>query len=204
LLISPFKSVHKSVRLSHSTQTFGSASSQTLTKKHCVSGFYGFSLLMLCCVVASFSGITLAGDALERPKIGLVLAGGGARGAAHIAVLKYLDAHKIPVDIVTGTSMGAIVGGLYASGLSALAIESLMLEMDWEAALIDDVPRQDRSMQRKFREDRFSVGGTPGFGNGELKFPSGAIQGQNVILALQQMTSQGRCNRYRVGRDGSA
>jgi NTE family protein len=189
LLISPFKSVHKSVRLSHSTQAFYSASSQTRTKKHCVSGFYGFSLLMLCCVVASFSGITLAGDALERPKIGLVLAGGGARGAAHIAVLKYLDAHKIPVDIVTGTSMGAIVGGLYASGLSALAIESLMLEMDWEAALIDDVPRQDRSMQRKFREDRFSVGGTPGFGNGELKFPSGAIQGQNVILALQQMTS---------------
>ena len=123
-------------------------------------------------------------ESLDRPTIGLVLAGGGARGAAHIGVLKYLEDHRIPVDLVTGTSIGAIIGGLYASGLSAREIESLMLEMDWEQALIDDVPRQDRSMQRKFREDQFSIPGTPGYQGGALKIPSGAIQGQNVILAL--------------------
>ena len=127
-------------------------------------------------------------EILDRPKVGLVLAGGGARGAAHIGVLKYLEDHRIPVDLVTGTSIGAIIGGLYASGLSAREIESLMLEMDWEQALVDDVPRQDRAMQRKFREDQFSIPGTPGYQGGTLKIPSGAIQGQNVILALQAMT----------------
>ena len=123
-----------------------------------------------------------------RPTIGLVLAGGGARGAAHIGVLKYLEEQRIPVDLVTGTSFGAIVGGLYASGLSAIEIEELMLTMDWQRALVDDIPRADRSIRRKWREDTFSIPGSPGYGNGELKIPSGAIQGQNVILEMQKMT----------------
>jgi len=135
-----------------------------------------------------FLGIAALQAAADRPKVGLVLAGGGARGAAHIGVLKYLEAHDIPVDIVTGTSMGAIIGGLYATGLSAAEIELLMLEMDWEQALLDDVPRQKRSIQRRVREDQFSIAGTPGYVAGELKIPSGAIQGQNVILALQRLT----------------
>ena len=146
------------------------------------------STLTFCLILLSFS-LPSAADTLDRPKIGLVLAGGGARGAAHIGVLKYLEDHRIPIDVVTGTSIGAIIGGLYASGLSAREIETLLLEMDWEQALIDDVPRQDRSMQRKFREDRFSIPGTPGYQAGALKIPSGAIQGQNVILALQAMTA---------------
>ena len=146
------------------------------------------STLTFCLILLSFS-LPSAADTLDRPKIGLVLAGGGARGAAHIGVLKYLEDHRIPVDVITGTSIGAIIGGLYASGLSAREIETLLLEMDWEQALIDDVPRQDRSMQRKFREDRFSIPGTPGYQAGALKIPSGAIQGQNVILALQAMTA---------------
>jgi NTE family protein len=146
------------------------------------------STLTFCLILLSFS-LPSAADTLDRPKIGLVLAGGGARGAAHIGILKYLEDHRIPVDVITGTSIGAIIGGLYASGLSAREIETLLLEMDWEQALIDDVPRQDRSMQRKFREDRFSIPGTPGYQAGALKIPSGAIQGQNVILALQAMTA---------------
>ena len=146
------------------------------------------STLTFCLILLSFS-LPSSADTFDRPKIGLVLAGGGARGAAHIGVLKYLEDHRIPIDVVTGTSIGAIIGGLYASGLSAREIETLLLEMDWEQALIDDVPRQDRSMQRKFREDRFSIPGTPGYQAGALKIPSGAIQGQNVILALQAMTA---------------
>lgn len=123
-----------------------------------------------------------------RPTVGLVLAGGGARGAAHIGILKYLEEQNIPVDLVTGTSFGAIVGGLYASGLSAVEIEELMLNMDWERALDDNVPRADRSIQRKWREDIFSIPGSPGYSTGELKMPSGAIQGQNIILEMQKMT----------------
>jgi len=125
----------------------------------------------------------------DRPTIGVVLSGGGARGAAHIGVLKYLEAHQIPVDIITGTSFGAIVGGLYASGMSADEIETAMLGMDWEHALTDDVSRADRGLQRKRREDTFSIPGSPGIRNGELVIPSGAIQGQNVVLALQKLTS---------------
>ena len=103
--------------------------------------------------------------------------------------MKYLEANNIPVDIITGTSFGAIVGGLYASGMSAAEIEEAMLGMDWERALTDDVSRADRGLQRKRREDIFSIPGSPGVREGELVLPSGAIQGQNVILALQALTA---------------
>jgi len=191
LLINRFKSILKYAVFVLNKQFYGSNFERC--ERRCLAttrpSFPIWFLFFVGSLIFFPADFARASDEMERPKIGLVLAGGGARGAAHIAVLKYLDAHGIPVDLVTGTSMGAIVGGLYASGLSALAIESLMLEMDWESALVDDVPRQDRSMQRKFREDRFSVGGTPGFSQRELKFPSGAIQGQNVILELQRMTA---------------
>ena len=82
--------------------------------------------------------------AAERPRIGLVLGGGGARGAAHIGVLKELERYRVPVDAVAGTSMGAIVGGLYASGLSVTELEELVSSLDWAAALSDDPPRKDR------------------------------------------------------------
>ncbi|MCZ6503806.1 MAG: patatin-like phospholipase family protein [Gammaproteobacteria bacterium] len=123
-----------------------------------------------------------------RPRVGLVLSGGGARGAAHIGVLKYLEERQIPIDIITGTSMGAIVGGLYASGIPVGEIERITTEMDWTRKLIDDVPRQERSIQRKRLDDLFSIEASPGFEKGEIKIPSGAIQGQNIILELQRIT----------------
>ena len=70
----------------------------------------------------------------ERPRIGLVLSGGGARGAAHIGVLKVLDEMHVPVDAIAGTSMGAVVGGLYASGMSATEIEKLIGSLNWQDA----------------------------------------------------------------------
>src|SRR5271156_816185 len=72
--------------------------------------------------------------ASTRPRIGLVLSGGGARGAAHIGVLKMLDALHIPVDVIAGTSMGAVVGGLYASGMSGEEIERALSSLHWQAA----------------------------------------------------------------------
>ena len=74
---------------------------------------------------------------LSRPRIGLVLSGGGARGAAHIGVLKVLEENRVPVDAIAGTSMGAVVGGLYASGLSAADIERVMTSVDWQDAFRD-------------------------------------------------------------------
>src|SRR5678810_930465 len=81
----------------------------------------------------------------ERPRVGLVLSGGGARGAAHVGVLKVLDEMHVPVDAIAGTSMGAVVGGLYASGMSGLQIEKLMTSVDWQDAFRDRPPRNDLS-----------------------------------------------------------
>ena len=73
----------------------------------------------------------------HRPRIGLVLSGGGARGAAHVGVLKVLEELRVPVDAIAGTSMGAVVGGLYASGLDARQIEKLMTSLNWQDAFRD-------------------------------------------------------------------
>ena len=84
-----------------------------------------------------------------RPRIGLVLSGGGARGAAHIGVLKMLDRLHVPIDAIAGTSMGAVVGGLYASGLSGEQIERAMASVDWQAAFRDRPPRDELDFRRK-------------------------------------------------------
>ena len=77
-----------------------------------------------------------------RPKIGLALSGGGARGSAHIGVLKALEELQVPVDFIAGTSMGAIIGGMYASGYSASEIHDVLTGMDWEAAMLDQPRRK--------------------------------------------------------------
>jgi len=96
-------------------------------------------------------------ETLSRPKIGLALSGGGARGAAHIGVLRVLEELHIPVDYIAGTSMGAIVGGLYATGMSPDQIEEALDGMDWEMILTGRPPRRDLSFRRK--EDEFHYPG---------------------------------------------
>jgi NTE family protein len=88
-----------------------------------------------------------ASGTVQRPVIALVLGGGGARGAAHVGVLKVLEQARVPIDIITGTSAGAIVGGLYASGLSPQDIERVIDEMDWDA-LVRDGPERSRQSQQ--------------------------------------------------------
>src|ERR1700676_1806476 len=83
---------------------------------------------------ASSSGDVASQVLPGRPRVGLVLSGGGARGATHIGVLKMLDQLHVPVDVIAGTSMGAVVGGLYASGMSGEQIERAMASLDWQGA----------------------------------------------------------------------
>ena len=87
-------------------------------------------------------------------RIGLVLSGGGARGAAHIGVLKLLDQLHVPIDAIAGTSMGAVVGGLYASGMSGEQIEQAMASVDWQAAFRDRPPRDELDYRRKQEEEQ--------------------------------------------------
>ena len=128
----------------------------------------------------------------ERPRIGLALSGGGARGIAHIGVLKVLEEMRIPISCVTGTSMGAIVGGAYAVGTPANRLEELVLSTDWDQVFRDNPPRQDIAIRRKI--DDFKTLFAPEFGlkDGTLALPKGVIAGVSIeaffrVLALPAM-----------------
>ena len=124
----------------------------------------------------------------ERPRVGLVLGGGGARGAAHIGVLKVLEEQRIPIDVIAGTSMGAVVGGLYASGMSASELEVLAGSLDWAAALNDQSNREFLSFRRKQDDSEFPVDLELGLRGTDLVLPQGVIQGQKLDLLLRELT----------------
>lgn len=92
-----------------------------------------------------------------RPKIGLVLSGGGAKGAAHIGVLQVLEEYGIRPDCIVGTSMGAIIGGLYAIGYSASEIDSLISCQNWDFIMSDDIPREASTFEKKQEDARYLV-----------------------------------------------
>lgn len=125
----------------------------------------------------------------ERPKIGLVLSGGGARGAAHVGVLKVLEENKIPVDVIAGTSFGAIVGGLYAAGYNADQLEVILKNIDWEQTLSDSAPRSKKKFRRKREDDAFLIKFKVGFDDGSLQLPSGLITPNNLRLTLADLVS---------------
>lgn len=144
-----------------------------------------------------FLQTVLAQDATEvddetatssRPRVGLVLGGGGARGAAHIGVLKELERLQIPVDAIVGTSMGAVVGGLYATGMSADDLEDLVSSLDWAGALSDKPNRKDLSFRRKQDDSQSPIDFELGVRGTELVLPKGAIQGQKLDLLLRELT----------------
>ena len=123
-----------------------------------------------------------------RPRIGLVLSGGGARGIAHVGVLKVLEELQVPIDAIAGTSMGALVGGLYASGLSANQIEALVNSLDWQAAFRDRPSRTTLGFRRKQDDRNFLVRYSLGVGKEGVELPTGLIQGQNQTQILRGAT----------------
>ncbi|QTN38314.1 patatin-like phospholipase family protein [Cryomorphaceae bacterium] len=127
-----------------------------------------FLLLLLC--------LALGASAQERPKLGLVLSGGGAKGALHVGVLKAMEEAGLRPDFIAGTSMGSVVGGLYAIGYSADEIEQILMTMDWDLVLSNQVPLNYISFEEKEYYNRylveFPIEGT------SLKLPSGLIEGQ--------------------------
>ncbi len=123
-----------------------------------------------------------------RPRVGLVLGGGGARGAAHIGVLKELERMRVPVDAIAGTSMGAIVGGLYATGMSAAELEDLVSSLDWAGALSDKPDRKDLSFRRKQDDSEVPIDFELGVHGTEIVLPRGMIQGQELDLLLRELT----------------
>lgn len=125
----------------------------------------------------------------ERPKIGLVLAGGGALGCAHAGVIQVLEELRIPIDYVVGTSMGAIVGASYAYGMSPEQMRRELNKDNWDYLLADDPLRDDLSFRRKEDELSFLFDFSFGFDpwNFEFKLPKGLLQGQFLDLVFNRL-----------------
>lgn len=128
---------------------------------------------------------TAFGAEQTRPRIGLVLSGGGARGAAHVGVLKVIDEMKIPIDAIAGTSMGAVVGGLYASGMTADEIEKLLTSVNWQDAFQDRPPRAQLGYRRKQDDRNFLVRYSLGVRSDGFVYPRGLVQGQKLEQVLR-------------------
>jgi NTE family protein len=135
--------------------------------------------------------------AAKRPRIGLVLSGGGARGLAHVGVLKILEREGIPIDAIAGTSMGAIIGGLYASGMSAQQLEAVLLKLQWDRVFAARVDRPFLSQRRKEEDFETSSIFELGLRDGELRLPLGAISGRGLESLLRHYTLRvSQVNRF--------
>lgn len=144
---------------------------------------------MAALLLALWSAGALAQSAAaDAPCVGLVLGGGGARGAAHVGVLKVLERERIPVCAVSGTSMGAIVGGLYAAGYDAAELETLVGSIDWADVLVDDPARRLLPMERKDEDFRHLLDLEIGYRDGRLGIPAGLVRGQKLMLLLRRLT----------------
>lgn len=129
-----------------------------------------------------------AADQAKRPRLGLVLSGGGARGLAHVGVLKVLEREHIPVDVITGTSMGAIIGGLYASGMSAEDLDRELSKIAWDRLFASRVDRQDLSQRRKEEDFEFSATIEFGLREGEVRVPTGTLSSRGLEALLRRLT----------------
>ena len=117
----------------------------------------------------------------ERPRIGLALSGGGTKAGAHIGVLRVLDESRVPIDYIAGTSAGAIIGSLYAAGLSPDEIEAAVADIDWDDMLEDSPSRADLPFRRKRDSYNYLVKYRPGYNDGEIALPMGLVHGQKVV-----------------------
>src|SRR5262245_5437602 len=132
-----------------------------------------------------------ATTAPTRPRIGLVLAGGGARGGAHIGVLRVLEEQRVPIDIIVGTSAGSIIGAAYASGMPLAAIEEEMKPLN-KAVLFHDTSREAVPMRRKADDQLNYVGPEVGVDLDGLKLPKGAVAGVALEAVLRRLTVRQR------------
>jgi NTE family protein len=123
-----------------------------------------------------------------RPRIGLVLSGGGARGAAHIGVLRVLEELRVPITCITGTSMGSIVGAAYASGTTVPEMEVTVARMSAEALFREQPPRFEQSMRRKADDHINYIGPEIGIRDNKIQLPKGLVSGVQLESVLRQLS----------------
>ncbi len=148
-------------------------------------------LLLTCCFVAGLllpaTASPVAPDGAERPTVGVALSGGSALGLAHIGVIRYFEERHIPIDKVGGTSMGGLVGGLYASGMDSTQITTVVEHADWNALLNPSTPFSNQPVVDKQKWSRTFGNMTLRFGKG-FSLPSGLNSGEALSLLLSHLT----------------
>ena len=147
-------------------------------------------VLLLACALplAAFGQAVPPATPASAPRIGLVLSGGGARGLAHVGVLKALERAHVRISAIAGTSMGAIVGGLYASGMDADQLETELRRIDWDALFATRVARPFLSQRRKEEDFEIATGLEFGVHDGQLSAPQGALSSRGLELLLRRLT----------------
>ncbi len=147
-------------------------------------------IFMMCLVFSSVNPIqaqTVNSD--EEVKLGLVLSGGGAKGFAHIGVLKVLEEENVPITIISGNSIGTIVGALYSVGYSAQDIEDFVREQDWEMLLLDRVPRKLKTPFKQKYEHKYLLQFDLNTKERKLSLPSGYVRGNNILNLFSGVTA---------------
>ncbi|WP_136482043.1 patatin-like phospholipase family protein [Cognatitamlana onchidii] len=145
-------------------------------------------VILTFCLLALFSAQAQDTLPLHNPKVGLVLSGGGAKGLAHIGALKVIDSLGLKIDYIAGTSMGAIVGGLYASGYSGKQLDSLFSVLDFDKIINDELPRSSKTFYERDNTDKYAV--KLPFDNFKIKLPSALSKGHNVYSLLMELLTQ--------------
>ncbi|MBP3332251.1 MAG: patatin-like phospholipase family protein [Tidjanibacter sp.] len=144
-------------------------------------------LLILTFLMVPFLSVAEEKSAAPRKKVGVVLSGGGAKGVAHVGVLKVLEEAGIPIDYVAGTSMGSIVGGMYSIGYTPAEMDSLFRAQNWGDLLGDRVSRSNKLYAERITADKFLIE-VPYSRKEGIKVPAGILAGQNVLNMLNELT----------------
>ena len=140
-----------------------------------------FTLVFIC-----FEGFTQDIESDNNVKVGLVLSGGGAKGLAHIGVLKVIDSLGVEIDYVAGTSMGAIIGALYASGYSGNQLDSIFKKIDFDNIINDNLPRASKAFYERDNDEKYAI--RLPFNDFKIKLPSALSRGQNTYNLLSRLT----------------
>lgn len=152
--------------------------------------FLGLTICLMLVLAAPNALSMCLEPTSDRPTIGLVLGGGGARGSAHIGVIRVIEELNIPIDCVAGTSIGSLVAALYATGMNADELEEIMLGMDWDDLFVDDTQRQDQPFRRK-RDDNIALFGPKlGIGKDVSLIKRGVIAGQKISFLFESIVKE--------------
>jgi NTE family protein len=143
-------------------------------------------IILLVALLLSFFGVS-QNELKEDIKVGLVLSGGGAKGLAHIGALKVIEESGVRIDFIGGTSMGAVIGALYASGYSANQLDSIVETMDLNTMIQDEIPRRTKTYYERDQTEKYAL--TLPFDKFQIKIPSALSKGQNLYNLLSKLTS---------------